>query len=98
MNHKHRHYLLYYSLLGLLLVTQVAFTLYKTSLVVVHSQRQQKLSQASQELQQKEQRMRVQLSAQNSLLTVTQDEQLAAYQPISQPIVLHLSDNLAAAQ
>lgn len=94
----HKPYLTYYICLSLLLVGQIVYTLYQSSLVVAHGQRQQQLSQQTQQLQKKRQDLSSQLATHSSLRVLSQDEQLAGYQSISQPLVLLASDNLAAAQ
>lgn len=91
-------YLAYYSLIGCLLLLQVIYTVYQTSIVVAHGRKQKNLENTQQQLTQKKQLLQGQLAQKNSLLAFESDESLVNdYQLISQPIVIDKSISLAAA-
>lgn len=91
-------YTAYYTFLGLVLLLQVAYTLYQTSSLVVNSRRQKALENKRQELLAKEQVLQTQLAQENSLLAFYQAGDLESYQLVSQPLLLEPTQKLAAAK
>jgi hypothetical protein len=97
MKKKFNIYIIYYTLLGLFLMTQIVNTLYQTSVVVAHGRHQNELKNQQLQLVIKQQDIQEKLAQENSLLTYSQKSELTNYQLISQPIVINRSVSLAAA-
>ena len=88
----------YYLVLGLVLVGQVAYTLYQTSLVVAFGYRQKKLQLQQQALVQKKQTLELELAQTNALTHVHTIAQTDDFELITNPIQLNTQTNLASAQ
>ena len=89
-------YYIYYTFLGLILLSQVLYTIYQTSFLVVNSRRQKILENRRQELLSKEQDLQTQLALENSLLVFRQTKDFESYQLIDQPLLLKPTLRLAA--
>lgn len=96
MKTKNNFYKFYYLLLGAFLLTQVSYTLYKTSFVVAHGRQQQELKLLQTQLAYQKQKLEKKLAVNTSLLTFTQETHLINYEAISQPLVIEASVSLAA--
>ncbi len=94
---KQQLYLTYYSIITCLILFQVVYTLYQTSLVVAHGRKQRNLENTQQQLVAKKQLLQSTLAAETSLLAFSKTNEIAHYQLISHPIVIDKSISLAAA-
>ncbi len=92
---KQQLYLAYYALIGCLVLLQVAYTLYQTSLVVAHGRQQKTLENKQYQLTEKKQLLQGNLAKESSLLAFSQTHNLANYQLISNPIIIDKSISLA---
>jgi len=95
---KQQPYLAYYALLGCLILFQVIYTLFQTSLVVAHGRWQRTLENNQFQLAEKKLLLQGTLAKESSLLTFSQTCNLADYQKISSPIIIDKSISLAAAK
>lgn len=89
---------LYYFVLGLVLVGQIAYTLYQTSLVVAFGYRQKKLQFKQQALVQKKQTLELELAQANALTHVQTIAEAENFELITSPIQLSTQTSLASAQ
>lgn len=89
---------LYYFVLGLVLVGQIAYTLYQTSLVVAFGYRQKKLQLKQQALVQKKQTLELKLAQANALTHVQTIAEAENFELITKPIQLSTQTSLASAQ
>ncbi|MBT3249986.1 MAG: hypothetical protein HN846_00915 [Candidatus Pacebacteria bacterium] len=95
---KQQLYLTYYALIGSVLVFQVIYTIYQTSLVVAHGHQQRTLENNQQQLAKKKQLLQGKLANKTSLLALSENGNLTEeYQLISKPIIIDKSISLAAA-
>lgn len=90
-------YTSYYVVIVGILTTQIAYTIYQTSLVVGNGQRLGKLQQEQQLLAARQQQLQTQSAQRLSLSTITND-QLTEYQLINKPIIIPAASSLAAVQ
>lgn len=97
MNTKKIAYLSYYALATAILVSQVAFTLYQTSLTVGHGRTLKNLEAERNELTAQQQLLQTKVAMQLSLTQLPAD-QLNNYQLISSPILVKSTSSLAALQ
>ncbi len=88
----------YYLLLALILVGQVVYTLYQTSLVVAYGHRQQKMRQQLEELKQTKQTAQLELAQINSIHTLRETAEQTGFEQITQPISLDPTISLASAE
>ncbi|MBU0576730.1 hypothetical protein KJ707_03025 [Patescibacteria group bacterium] len=96
MSTKKNYYKFYYFLIGVCLLIQISYTLYQTSFVVAHGQKQRDLKLHHAQLINQKQKLEEKLAIKTSLLMIAQESSLANYQDISWPIVIGTSTNLAA--
>jgi len=94
----HKPYQIFYTILGLVLVFQVFYTVFQSSLVVSHGLKQNQLQDQYQQLSQERAQLEAELIAKKSLLNHQSEEKLAQYQPIANPIVINISSSLAVAE
>ena len=94
---KQQLYVAYYSIIGCLVLFQVIYTLYQTSLVVAHGSQQKNLENSQQQLVEKKQTLQATLAKETSLLAFSQPHRLTDYTLISNPIIIDKSISLAAA-
>lgn len=87
----------YYLVLGLALVTKVATTVYSGSMVVDHGKKISKLEQQKRELDQNKSVLTREIAQNKSLERLTEVAQKNNYSPISRPIVITSSANVASA-
>jgi hypothetical protein len=94
---KQQLYLAYYSVVGCLILFQVIYTLYQTSLVVAHGRTQRTLENTQYQLVEEKQLLQGTLAKETSLLAFSKTDDLSNYQLISSPIIIDKSISLAAA-
>jgi hypothetical protein len=97
MDTKKIAYLTYYALTAAILVSQVAFTLYQTSLTVSHGRTLKNLEAEKNQLAAQQQLLQTAVATQLSLTQLPAD-QLSNYQLISSPILVKNTNSLAALQ
>ncbi len=95
---KKKLYQAYYLLLALVVVGQVVYTLYQTSLVVVHGRQQQKYQTKLEELQGEKQKLQLELAEVNSIHSLRQTAEEAGFEPIAHTITLEPTTSLASAE
>ena len=88
--------LAYYTMLGCLILTQVFYTLYQTSLLVAHGRREKDLENKQVRLLSQKQALQETLAINNSLLAFSESHDLSDYHAITQPILVEKSLSLAA--
>ena len=94
---KQQLYLAYYAIIGCLLLFQVVYTIYQTSLVVAHGRQQKTLENTQYQLVEKKQALQGTLAKETSLLAFSQTHSLTDYRLILNPIIIDKSISLAAA-
>lgn len=95
---KKKLYQAYYLLLALILVGQVIYTLYQTSLMVAHSQHQQKYQAQIEQFQAEKEQLQRELAKVNSIHSLRQTAEEADFELITQTITLKPKTNLASAE
>ncbi|PIY79710.1 MAG: hypothetical protein COY81_01185 [Candidatus Pacebacteria bacterium CG_4_10_14_0_8_um_filter_43_12] len=88
---------IYYLILAAIGVGKTLTTLYARSVVINHGNQVYQLQQEKYQLQQKKLALMTSLSEKNSILTLQDQTDLSAYEPIATPIVLTLR-SLASSQ
>jgi hypothetical protein len=93
---KKQIYTIYYLILALVMVVQVIQTIYQSSLALNNNNQLKELYSQQQSLVSKQQKLQAQLSKKVSLTNFTKTDMLKDYQQITNPIIITLSNNLAA--